>query len=130
MDHRSRRVAEHAVAIAHLMAIPDKRIKEIEIAALLRDIGKANFPLFMLEKSPNDYSPEEMAIYKYHPQACSEILKNVYGYEQIIELVHYHHEKYNGSGFPSGHKTSKTPMGAYIIGITDYYDHLVENKTR
>jgi putative nucleotidyltransferase with HDIG domain len=122
----SRRVAEHVMHVVNIMDLPDSEKRELEVAALLHDIGKVNFPTFMLEKKPEDYSQEEMAIYKYHPQTCAEVLNGIYGYDTVIEIVKSHHERYNGSGFPRGLKKNQIPDGAYIIGLLDAYDHLRE----
>lgn len=121
----SRQVAKHAVGIGTNMGFTANELAELEIAALLHDIGKVGFPLFMMEKNPIDYNREELEIYHTHPIVGADSLKSISQYEKICKYIKAHHERFNKSGFPYKLKPSEIPTEAYIIGIADEIEYLL-----
>jgi response regulator RpfG family c-di-GMP phosphodiesterase len=121
----SRRVAEHARAVGSQLGMSQKELNDLEIAALLHDNGKLAHPPFLVEKSVKDYTAEEREIYEIHPITGAQNLQTITGFEHICTFIRTHHERYNGRGFPNRVRRDSIPKEAYIIGIIDLYDHLI-----
>lgn len=119
----SRRVAEYAVEIGRRLELPERQLVELEIGALLHDIGKLGIPAYLMEKDPRDYRSNERTIYELHPREGAAQLRGTPRFERISDFILMHHEHYNGRGFPEGKRGSKVPVEAYIIGIADLYDN-------
>lgn len=125
LGSHSHRVAEYAVDIGKALGLKTQELRELEIAALLHDGGKLSLPLYLTDKSPRDYSSEETLLYRTHPSIAREFIKSIPHYARIGDLIHGHHERLDGSGFPAGLKGKDTAMESYIIGLMDEYDHLI-----
>lgn len=123
----SNRVARCSVAIATRMGMDEESVKNINFIALLHDIGKIGVPDAVLNK-PSALTDEEYAIIKQHPTTGYDILKDI----RIIPDVHlgalYHHERYDGTGYPHGLKGEDIPLIARIIAIADTYDAMTSNR--
>ncbi len=120
----SRRVALWSDNVAKALGLPPKERKTVRIAALLHDIGKVGLPAFILEKAVVDMNVKELEVYKSHPEAGSETLKQIEYLNEVREIIQSHHERADGSGFPEGAGGSKVPFRALLVGIADEYDHL------
>lgn len=103
-------------------------------AAPMHDLGKIAVDDQILRK-PGKFTPEEYEIMKSHAQKGAQIVRNIFGdyddteFSQICENVaHYHHERFDGSGYPEGLKGSKIPLEARIMAIADVYDALVSER--
>jgi len=96
-----RRVADLAVAIAGEMNMPPDRVEAIRIAGMIHDIGKIAVPAEILNK-PGLLDEEEMQFIREHPKTGFEILRNLDGFETIARIIHQHHERIDGSGYPRG----------------------------
>ncbi len=129
LGSHSRRVAGHATAIGQSLGLHGNDLNDLEIAALLHDGGKLGLPPFIVEKHVSDYRREERDLYQTHPIMGTEYLKGVKQYEQICTFILAHHEHFDGGGFPAGLLGSHVPLEAYIIGIADAFDHLM-NRPR
>lgn len=110
--------------------ISDEFINLIELAAPLHDIGKIVLPDSVLCK-PDKLTSEEMDIIKKHPTLGAEILKSVYKqnepnelFDLATEIAQYHHEKWDGSGYPEGLKGEEIPISARIMSVVDAYEAL------
>ncbi len=125
LGSHSQRVAEHAVNIGRRMNCTMEELRELEIAALLHDIGMLYLPSEMARKNPTAYSAEEIEIYHRHPITAKELLGTVPHFARVGELIAGHHERYDGTGFPNGKSKSELPIECYIIGVADLYDHLI-----
>lgn len=121
----SKRVAEHALAIGATMDLDNQEIEALEIASLLHDNGKLGFPAFLIEKNKNDYSTQEIEIYRSHPVVGSQNLEQIPEYDNVCQIIRCHHERYNGKGFPIGLRSGDITLQAYIVGIADELDHLL-----
>ena len=120
-----KRVAAAARYIADDMGIAEEEIEKIEIAAMLHDIGKISMPDQVLLKRDTMMNSEEVSLWKRHPLIGERILGNIDQLKDIRQIVRYHHEFYNGSGFPDGLTGEEIPLGARIIAVADTYDKLV-----
>jgi HD-GYP domain-containing protein (c-di-GMP phosphodiesterase class II) len=118
----STRLAEWAVRVAREMNIPENLSYQVEVAALLHDIGKIGVPDAILRK-PGKLTPEERAIINRHPEYSWSILRL---FSSLYAL--HHHESANGTGYPAGLKGSDIPLVSRIISVIDSYDAMVSNR--
>lgn len=123
----SNRVAKCSVEIAKRMGMSEDDIKELNFKALLHDIGKIGVPDAILNK-PMALADDEFAIIKKHPVIGGDILKNI----AIVSNLHYgalyHHERYDGKGYPKGLMGDEIPYEARIIAIADTYDAMTSDR--
>ncbi len=123
----SQRVAEYSHAIALALGMSKEEANEIRHVALLHDIGKISIPDSILNK-PGRLTDEEFEIMKTHPAAGAEILKDVTLVQGLDVGAKYHHERYDGKGYPSGLKGEEIPYVARIICVADSFDAMSSNR--
>ncbi len=127
------RVTKYALAISRQLEasqaykFPHKFFENLYIAGLLHDIGKIGIPEAILSKQ-DKLSSEEYEIMKTHPSRGSEILAPLTGFEEVISGVKYHHERYDGCGYPEGLKGEDVPMIAAIIAVADAFDAMTTDR--
>lgn len=121
------RVAGYAAMMGREMALPEKKIASLCTSALLHDIGKLFIPPGILYKIDrlNDY---ELEIIRRHPVSGSGILREIEGYEQFADTVLYHHEFYNGRGYPGGLSGDEIPLLSRIIAVADAYEAMTSER--
>ncbi|MCR5655622.1 MAG: HD-GYP domain-containing protein [Lachnospiraceae bacterium] len=119
----SERVAQYAREIARLSGKDEEECEKIYFAALLHDVGMMAVPDVILEKE-DELTDEERVIYRNHTVAGAEILSKIEEYPYLAEGAHYHHELYDGTGYPEGLKGEEIPEAARIIAIADEYDEM------
>lgn len=124
----SDRVAVYAVEIAREMKIPEDKVEIIEHMALLHDIGKIGISGETLCK-PGKLSESEFDKIKQHPVIGANILMNIRDLGTVTEYVRYHHEKFNGTGYPYGLKGEEIPLEARIITLADSFDAMTSNRS-
>ncbi len=117
----SERVTGYAVKIAKEMGMNGKILKDIELSGLLHDIGKIGTYESILDK-PGRLTDEELAIMRQHPVKGAEILASIKQLKDIIPGVKYHHEFYDGKGYPDGLKGEAIPLLARILCVADTVD--------
>ncbi|MFN7182301.1 MAG: HD domain-containing phosphohydrolase [Planctomycetota bacterium] len=123
----SLRVAKYSVNFAKALNYPPDKVKTIEYAGLLHDIGKIGVQDSILLK-PGILTPQEYAIMKLHATKTREILEKIYLPRHLKGLVEYassHHERLDGSGYPRGLKGDNLPEEARILCISDVFDALI-----
>jgi len=118
--HQSR-VADLARAIARALRLDPDRIRGIELAASIHDVGKIGVPAEILGK-PGRLTASEMEIVRSYAQAGYEIVKNVHFAWPIAEMIWQHHERLDGSGYPRGLKGDQIMLDARIISVSDVVD--------
>ena len=123
----SERVAKCSVAIAKRLGWEENRIKDLHYMALLHDIGKIGVPDEILNK-PLPLEDEEYRILKQHSVTGGDILKNIGTFSNLKIGALYHHERYDGRGYPDGLAGENIPMEARIIAIADTYDAMTTNR--
>ncbi len=121
------RVATYAVAVARELGLDEEEIEAIRLAANIHDIGKLAIPAEILAR-PGDLSAEEVALLRTHAQAGSDMLKRVDFPHDPREIVHQHHERLDGSGYPRGLKGDEVCRGAQIVAVVDVFDAMVSNR--
>lgn len=122
-----RRVAELAGAIGKDMALPSETLEGMILAAAIHDIGKLGVPSELLSK-PSRLNDVEFQLIKFHSRAGYDILKNIDFPWPIAEIVHQHHEKMNGSGYPRGLEGSAILIEARIIAVADVVEAIVSHR--
>ncbi|MBM3304530.1 MAG: response regulator [Candidatus Aminicenantes bacterium] len=125
--HHSTRVTEFTLKIAKKMGFSDKELGDLELAALLHDVGKIGVPEHILNK-PGKLTDAEFKQIKEHPARGESILTPVIELKDIRKIVRSHHEQYNGSGYPDGLKGREIPLGARIMAIADTYDSITSER--
>ena len=123
----STRLAEWALRVARKMDMPEERLYQVEVAALLHDIGKVGVPDAILKK-PGPLTPEERALINRHPEYSWSILRLFPGLEEASLYALHHHENVDGTGYPAGLKGNDIPMVSRIISIIDAFDAMVSNR--
>ncbi len=123
----SQRVAEYSALIAKLMGFEDSYVQNVKYVALLHDIGKIGVPDSILNK-PGRLTEDEFALMRQHTEIGVNILKDNGIIDDLLDGVHYHHERYDGKGYPAGLKGEEIPLIARIIGLTDAYDAMTSNR--
>lgn len=123
----SYRVAEYSVMIAQELGFNEEQQEQIRKTGLLHDIGKIGVPDNILNKTTK-LTDEEYEIIKRHTIIGSEILKGLTLISRFDEGAKYHHERYDGSGYPFGLKGEEIPLNARIIGIADAFDAMTANR--
>jgi len=123
----STRLAEWALRVARKMDMPEERLYQVEVAALLHDIGKIGVPDAILKKS-GPLTPEERALINRHPEYSWSILRLFPGLEEASLYALHHHESVDGTGYPAGLKGNDIPMVSRIICVIDAFDAMVSNR--
>ena len=123
----SRRVAEYAYAIAKELGLPPKETDDIHSIGLLHDIGKIGIPDAVLNK-PGKLTNEEYQLMKSHTVVGARILKDIGLIDGLDVGAKYHHERYDGKGYPEGISGESIPLLARIIAVADAYDAMSSNR--
>ena len=123
----STRLAEWAVRVARQLEIPQTDFYQIEVAALLHDIGKIGIPDSILKKEGR-LTDEERALMNKHPEYSWSILRLFPGLDKASLYALHHHESFDGSGYPGGLKGGEIPIGSRIVSVIDAYDAMISNR--
>lgn len=126
-SQHSQRVSEYSVLIARELGFSEEECENLRKAALLHDIGKIGIPDRVLNK-PGRLNDEEYAIMKSHVTRGAEILKDFTLVDHAIEGTLYHHERYDGTGYPQGLAGEEIPLYGRIIGVADAFDAMTANR--
>lgn len=124
----SLQVANYSVSVAAKLALPKSEIEQIKHAALLHDVGLLFVSNTLLAKIPY-LNRNEKAMYKRHAAAGGNMIENIPCCQDIIPYIVYHHERWDGSGFPKHLRGANIPLGARIIAVADYYDTIINPST-
>ena len=126
-SQHSQRVSQYSEMIARELGFSEKECENLRRAALMHDIGKIGIPDRILNK-PARLDDDEYAIMKSHVTRGSEILKDFTLIENVVEGARYHHERYDGRGYPDGLKGEEIPIYGRIIGVADAFDAMTANR--
>jgi len=116
-----RRTQIYATQMGKLFSVTEAEVQALMAGALLHDIGKLAVPEYILNK-PGKLTEAEFAKMKIHPTVGGDILRRVNFPYPVEDIVRYHHEKWDGSGYPKGLKGEAIPLVARIISVVDFYD--------
>lgn len=123
----SQRVSDYSALIAREYGFTKEEQENLRNAALLHDIGKIGIPDSVLNK-PGRLTDPEYAVMKTHVTRGAEILKDFTLIEHVVEGARYHHERYDGKGYPDGLKGEQIPLYGRIISIADAFDAMTANR--
>ncbi len=124
----SARVAEYSKKIAALAGKTPAECEEIYYIALLHDVGKIGIPGSIINKT-GKLTDEEYAVIKKHPVLGSQILRSISEYPDLMIGARYHHERYDGKGYPDRLKSEDIPEVARIISVADAYDAMTSKRS-
>jgi len=123
----SLRVAEYTSVIARQMNFSEEALAKLHFAATLHDIGKIGIPDTVLNK-PGRLTEDEYNIIKMHPVIGADILKNVEAIAYTSIVARYHHERYDGKGYPEGLRGKDIPLEARIVALADTFDAMTSKR--
>jgi HD-GYP domain-containing protein (c-di-GMP phosphodiesterase class II) len=127
-EGHSQRVSYFSVIIALALGLPDEKVRKIELAAFLHDIGKVGIPKSILDKR-GPLTPEEFEIIRKHASLSYEIVKGISAFEKLAYIVGADQEHWDGSGYPEGLKKEEIPIESRIIFIADAFDAMTSNRS-
>jgi diguanylate cyclase (GGDEF)-like protein len=123
----SRAVAKHARALAESCGLDPDRVRTIELAGMLHDVGKIGLPDEILSKE-DALTAEELAILRGQPSVGTLIVAQIPSLESVIPLVKHAQEWFDGSGYPDGLRGNQIPLGSRIISIAEGYEAMVSDR--
>ena len=124
----SARVAEYSRKLAEMNGKSERECDEIYYSALVHDVGKIGIPRSILSKDSR-LTDEEYATIKQHPVMGVQILEGISEFPSLSIGAHYHHERYDGRGYPEGLKGTEIPEMARIIAVADAYDAMTSKRS-
>lgn len=123
----STRVSAYSMKLAKKMHLEEEEIRNIGYIALMHDCGKMGIPDYILTK-PGALTPEERAVIEQHTVLGGKLLENMTAIPGIREGALYHHERYDGKGYPEGLSDTDIPLYARIIGVADSFDAMNSDR--
>ena len=126
-EGHTQRVTEMTLRLAHLINMSKKDLIHIKRGATLHDIGKMGIPDRILHK-PGPLTTEEWVTMRQHPQFACALLTPIDYLRPAKDIPCYHHERWDGSGYPSGLKGGEIPLSARLFAVVDVYDALTSDR--
>ena len=123
----SQRVMEYSVAVAEELGQSKEEIKGVKLSALLHDIGKIGVDEKILRKTER-LTEEEFSVIKTHPGMGADIVSHIKQLIAVSPGIRYHHERYDGKGYPAGLAADMIPLSARIIAVCDTYDAMTSDR--
>jgi HD-GYP domain-containing protein (c-di-GMP phosphodiesterase class II) len=123
----STRLAEWGMRVGQELGLEEPELQNLEVAALLHDIGKVGIPDSILRK-PGKLEPGEYALMKRHPEYGWAVLRMLPGFERAALDILHHHESVDGRGYPAGLKGSEIPVVSRIVCVIDAFDAMVSSR--
>lgn len=123
----SKRVTAIAVQIAEQMGWEGEQLEELRLAGLLHDIGKIGTPERILNKI-GELSDNEKMVMHQHPVDGADIVSKLSHLHTLVPAIRYHHEFFDGKGYPEGLQGEAIPLAARIMAVADTYDAMVSNR--
>jgi putative two-component system response regulator len=126
-EGHSRRVTQMTLKLARVFEITEEELSHIQRGALLHDIGKLGVPDSILFK-PSSLDEGEWALMCQHPQMAYDMLHPIEYLRPALDIPLYHHEKWDGTGYPHGLKGEQIPLSARLFAIVDVWDALTSDR--
>lgn len=126
-EGHSRRVTELTVRLARACGIHGPELEHVQRGALLHDIGKMGIPDAILHK-PAPLSEDEWAVMRTHPRLAYELLSGIPFLDAALQIAAYHHERWDGQGYPFALRGREIPLPARIFAVVDVWDALVSDR--
>jgi len=125
---RSRRVTFLGLKMAEYLKLSREEMGKLELAGLLHDIGMIGVPEAVLLKT-GGFTPDDYDQIKRHVSHGVKILEDIKQLKDVVEIIKYHHERFDGSGYPDGLKGNDIPLNSRIIAVADTYDSIVSDRS-
>jgi putative nucleotidyltransferase with HDIG domain len=120
-------VAATARAVGRRLGLDRAQLVEVELGALLHDVGKLRLPQHLLSK-PGDLTPEELRLIRLHPDWGADMVARIPGLEAVALIVRLHHERPDGLGYPHGLSHERIPMATRIVSVCDAYGAMTKSR--
>jgi HD-GYP domain-containing protein (c-di-GMP phosphodiesterase class II) len=114
-------------ALAKEIHYPEEHLRDLLYGTVLRDIGMIKVS-DLIVRSPRELVPEEWDIIKRHPIEGAEMMRRMGFAEQAVNIVLYHHERFNGEGYPSGLQGQQIPLGARLVSVVESYTAMLQDR--
>lgn len=124
----SQRVMEYTLLAGAYLSFTAEEMETLEYAGILHDVGKISIDSTILNK-PGPLTESEWEIIREHPAIGANLLRGIPFLEKASELVHSHHERYDGGGYPSRLKGESIPLGARLIAVSDAFDTMTTDRS-
>jgi|SRR5579884_1693339 len=121
---QSDRVIEYALLLADALHLNDQEKQSLQMASLLHNIGTVSIPDTLLNK-PGPLSAEEKRIIQAHPALAQMLIKGSSKLETVLPAILYHHERYDGNGYPNGLRGEEIPFLARVLGVIEAYHAMI-----
>ncbi len=126
--NHSSNVTNISMKLARWIGLEEEEIQEIRLAALLHDLGKIVIPDRIINK-PTPLTKEEFAEIKRHPDEAFKLLVNLSRFNNIKHIVHHHHERWDGKGYPDGLAGEQIPFASRLLALADTYDAITSTRS-
>jgi HD-GYP domain-containing protein (c-di-GMP phosphodiesterase class II) len=127
-EEHTRRVALRAVQVGEELGLAPGRLRALAVGGLLHDIGKLSVPDDVLKK-PGALDKDEYAVIQKHPEQGRRLLRELGGFGTgVLRLVHDHHERLDGTGYPEGLREDQLDLDTRILAVCDVYDALISTR--
>ena len=134
LDSKDEYTAQHSAAVAMYcrdialaLDLPDEETEALHLAGLLHDLGKVGVPDAVLRKATT-LDEEEWSFIKQHPEKGAEVLSHLATYQDVADIVRHHHERLDGSGYPSGITAEIIPEPSKILAVADSYHAMTSDR--
>jgi putative nucleotidyltransferase with HDIG domain len=125
----AQRVSIYAMRLAKKVSLAPDEVDNIALGGLLHDIGKVGFSQRIFRNKETTLSSDMLAEVRLHPLIGVSILRSIEFLAPVLDYVHYHHERIDGSGYPRGLRADEIPLGAKIISVADCFDAITTNRS-
>lgn len=117
-------VIEYALLLADALNLGEQEKQSLQLASLLHNIGIVSIPDSILNK-PGPLSTEERKIIQAHPGLAQMLIKESHNLDSVLPAILYHHERYDGKGYPNGLKGEEIPFLARVLGVVEAYHAMI-----
>jgi putative nucleotidyltransferase with HDIG domain len=125
----AQRVSIYAMRLARRAGLDTDAVDDIALGGLLHDIGKVGLSQRIFHNTTASLSSDMLAEVRLHPLIGVSILRSIEISAPVVDYVHYHHERIDGSGYPCGLKADEIPLGAQVIGVADCFDAITTDRS-
>lgn len=123
----SQRLVKHCSVMADLLGLPTRKKRDLQVAAILHDVGKIQIPRSILKKF-GILTEEERKILHKHAEFGANAVKKIPRFFRISKIIKYHHERYDGTGYPDGLAGEAIPLEARILALVDAFDAMISDR--
>ncbi|MBN2093509.1 PAS domain S-box protein [candidate division KSB1 bacterium] len=123
----SQRLVKHCSVMADLLGLSAGKKRDLQVASILHDVGKIQIPRSILRKF-GILTAEERKILHKHAEFGANAVKRIPRFYRISKIIKYHHERYDGSGYPDGLKGNEIPIEARILAVVDAFDAMISDR--